>query len=115
MAVGIYAGCKEGCAKCKETCRLVPEALYGAPGYADGCNNDGCYPVTEELKTMMEAKLPEGATVAQDALLYAGDGTEDGWTALDPAATGLEGPIYRVTVTAADASEILLYVQITAK
>ena len=54
MAVGIYAGCKEGCTKCEETCRLVPEALYGAPGYADGCNNDGCYPVTEELKTMMQ-------------------------------------------------------------
>lgn len=54
MAIGDYIGCKEGCTKCSEICRLVPEALYGAPGYADGANGDGCYPVTEELKIFLQ-------------------------------------------------------------
>jgi len=135
-----YLATAEGIRVSKPAPVLLSSALKDSgafPGtdFAFGAGSDGAVTVTysangdlvvsveakeegytyEELKTMMEAKLPEGAMIAQDALLYAGDGTEDGWTALDPAATGLEGPIYRVTVTAADASEILLYVQITAK
>lgn len=46
--------CKEGCVNCDAECRPCPEELYGAPGYADGANADGCYPVTQELKDFLQ-------------------------------------------------------------
>lgn len=54
IGIGMITGCVEGCSTCQETCRQVRPELYGAPGYANGCNSDGCYPVTEELKVMMQ-------------------------------------------------------------
>ena len=53
-AIGMYTACKEGCSTCSDLCRQIPAALYGAPGYSDGCNSDGCYPVTEELKELLQ-------------------------------------------------------------
>ena len=46
--------CKPGCLTCDKECRPCPEELYGAPGYADATNSDGCYPVTEELKVFLQ-------------------------------------------------------------
>ena len=54
VELGIYTACVEGCKKCDKTCRQIPEALYGAPGYANGANSDGCYPVTEEMKEFLQ-------------------------------------------------------------
>lgn len=50
----MITGCKEGCENCDKDCRQVRAKLYGAPGYADGINSDGCYPVTEELKILLQ-------------------------------------------------------------
>lgn len=50
----LVKACKEGCANCDAECRPCPEELYGAPGYADGTNSDGCYPVTQELKDFLQ-------------------------------------------------------------
>ena len=54
VSLGMHIACKEGCTKCDPMCRLIPAELYGAPGYADGANSDGCYPVTEELKIFLQ-------------------------------------------------------------
>ena len=54
VSLGMHIACKEGCTKCEPNCRLIPAELYGAPGYADGANSDGCYPVTEELKIFLQ-------------------------------------------------------------
>lgn len=54
VELGAYTACVEGCSKCDKTCRQIPEALYGAPGYGNGVNGDGCYPVTEELKEFLQ-------------------------------------------------------------
>ena len=42
------------CPSCDKECKACPEELYGAPGYADAANSDGCYPVTEELKEFLQ-------------------------------------------------------------
>ena len=52
--IGNYTGCQEGCTKCDERCTQVRPELYGAPGYANGANSDGCYPVTQELKELLQ-------------------------------------------------------------
>lgn len=54
IKLDMYTACVEGCSTCDKTCRQIPAALYGAPGYADGANSDGCYPVTEELKEFLQ-------------------------------------------------------------
>ncbi len=54
IELDMYTSCKEGCSTCDEICTQIPEELYGAPGYADGANSDGCYPVTEELKIFLQ-------------------------------------------------------------
>ncbi len=135
-----YLATAEGIRVSKPAPVLLNNALKDSgtfPGtdFSFGAGNDGAVTVTYsenddlvvsveakeggytygELKTMMEAKIPEGATIAKDAVIYACDGTDESWTPLDPAATGLAGPIYRVTLTAADTSEKLLYVQIIEK
>ena len=54
IKVGDLTGCVDGCTKCDKNCMQVREELYGAPGYANGANTDGCYPVTEELKELLQ-------------------------------------------------------------
>lgn len=49
-----YQACPADCPTCDPLCTNCPEGLYGAPGYADGCNSDGRYPVTEELKEFLQ-------------------------------------------------------------
>ena len=46
--------CVEGCENCTAQCTPCPEEVIGKPGYADYCNSDGCYPVTEELKEFLQ-------------------------------------------------------------
>ncbi len=46
--------CIEGCENCNEQCTPCPEENIGASGYADYCNTDGCYPVTQELKDFLQ-------------------------------------------------------------
>ena len=50
----VYQACPAGCHTCDPLCTTCPEGMYGAPGYADGCNSDGRYPVTEELKVFLQ-------------------------------------------------------------
>ncbi|MBE7085428.1 MAG: hypothetical protein E7368_05180 [Clostridiales bacterium] len=46
--------CADGCATCDVQCTTVPQAFIdGDGGYADWCNSDGLYPVTEELKDFL--------------------------------------------------------------
>ncbi len=46
--------CVEGCENCTNQCTPCPEESIGAAGYADYCNTDGCYPVTQELKDFLQ-------------------------------------------------------------
>lgn len=46
--------CVEGCENCTDQCTPCPEESIGASGYADYCNSDGCYPVTQELKDFLQ-------------------------------------------------------------
>ena len=48
--------CVIGCEKCHEQCRNVSQELLDSQGgYADHCNSDGVYPVTQELKEFLQA------------------------------------------------------------
>lgn len=48
--------CLVGCTKCHEQCRNVSQAVLDSQGgYADYCNSDGVYPVTQELKDFLQA------------------------------------------------------------
>ncbi len=47
--------CEPGCTKCHEECRQCPAELKGKGGYADYCNSDGVYAVTEELKYFLQS------------------------------------------------------------
>ena len=40
---------------CHEECRQCPAELKGKAGYADYCNSDGVYAVTEELKHFLQS------------------------------------------------------------
>ena len=46
--------CPESCTKCNEGCRHLPDEYVGQKGYADYCNSDGVYPVTQELKEFLQ-------------------------------------------------------------
>lgn len=46
--------CTEDCENCTDQCTPCPEESIGASGYADYCNSDGCYPVTQELKDFLQ-------------------------------------------------------------
>ncbi len=46
--------CVEGCENCTAQCTPCPEEAIGSPGYANYCNSDGCYPVTQELKDFLQ-------------------------------------------------------------
>lgn len=50
----IIWACKEFCEECRTECTQVPAALYGTPGYANAVNDDGVYPVTQELKDFLQ-------------------------------------------------------------
>ncbi|MBQ8322372.1 MAG: hypothetical protein IJX91_00215 [Clostridia bacterium] len=48
--------CLEGCEKCHAECRNVTQELLDSQGgYANFCNIDGAYPVTQELKDFLQA------------------------------------------------------------
>ena len=48
--------CAIGCEKCHAECRNVSQELLDSKGgYADYCNIDGAYPVTQELKDFLQA------------------------------------------------------------
>ncbi len=66
--------CPPGCQTCHENCRPCPPELMGKPGYADFCNADGCYPVTQELKDFLQK-----FSISQ---LYFQDG--NGWVENNP-------------------------------
>lgn len=66
--------CPEGCPNCLSTCRHCPEEAVNAPGYAEYCNSDGCYPVTQELKDFLQK-----FSISQ---LYFRDG--NGWVEENP-------------------------------
>lgn len=66
--------CPPGCPTCDKDCRPCPVELMGKPGYADYCNSDGCYPVTEELQIFLQ-KL-------STSQLYFRDG--NGWVEENP-------------------------------
>ncbi len=52
---GFAAGaCTDACEKCHVDCRRCPEEAIGQKGYADYCNSDGVYGVTEELKDFLQ-------------------------------------------------------------
>lgn len=59
MVDGCGGVCVDGCAKCHDQCRTVPQEQYDIMiekgGYADYCNADGAYPVTQELKEFLQA------------------------------------------------------------
>jgi len=50
----LVTACLEGCENCDKECTPCPPELYGVPGYADGVNSHGCYPVTQELKEFLQ-------------------------------------------------------------
>ncbi len=51
---GMVGACTENCKKCNISCRRLPLETIGQKGYADYCNPDGCYGVTEELKEFLQ-------------------------------------------------------------
>ncbi len=51
---GEVGACIEGCEHCHPGCRNIPKEAIGHAGYADYCNSDGCYAVTEELKDFLQ-------------------------------------------------------------
>ncbi len=55
VSMGLTEGtCEEGCPNCTIGCRNLPKDAIGTIGYAQVCNSDGCFPVTEELKEFLQ-------------------------------------------------------------
>lgn len=51
--VALYA-CLEGCETCDEQCIQAKPEQWGVVGYCEGANDDGYYPVTEEIKNFLQ-------------------------------------------------------------
>ncbi len=52
--IGVNGACTEDCKKCLITCNHCPPEAMGKQGYAEYCNSDGCYGVTEEMKEFLQ-------------------------------------------------------------
>lgn len=51
---GYIGACTEECTRCHVDCRRCPNEAIGKGGYADYCNADGVYGVTQELKDFLQ-------------------------------------------------------------
>ena len=51
---GYVGACTDACTNCHIDCRRCPEEAMGKSGYADYCNSDGVYGVTQELKDFLQ-------------------------------------------------------------
>ncbi len=46
--------CETGCTKCSSQCRNLDREMIGTVGYAELCNSNGDFPVTEEMKEFLQ-------------------------------------------------------------
>ncbi len=55
LQMGLANGtCETGCTKCSSECRNLEREMIGTIGYADLCNGNGDFPVTEEMKEFLQ-------------------------------------------------------------
>ena len=55
VGLGLPVGaCTDECTKCHVDCRRCPKEAMGKIGYANMCNSDGVYGVTQELKEFLQ-------------------------------------------------------------